>query len=91
MVIVYGYENDKLWFGQVTFRSWFEAFYRNGRSLEVRPIRGYKNYSYFSKGKLYTSIDTCNMTNIKYGADIFSIINFAERNNGGLKTTKPMR
>lgn len=46
-VICYGFENGKLWFGYVTLWSIIASYFRNGRCLEVKPIKGYEKYAYY--------------------------------------------
>ena len=88
-VIVYGYENDKLWFGRVTLRSWLRAFFRNGGLLEVKPIKGYENYAYYPDC-LLTELDYCNIVNFRPNDDPLVAIAWAERNKGGIKTAAPI-
>ena len=88
-VIVYGYENDKLWFGRVTLRSWLRAFFLNGGLLEVKPYKGYENYAYY-RNCLLTELDYCNIVNFHSKENPITAIAWAERNKGGLKTTTPI-
>ena len=46
-VICYGFENGKLWFGYITLKSLVASYFRNGRSLEVKPIKGLERYAYY--------------------------------------------
>lgn len=46
-MICYGFENGKLWFGYVTLWSLIASYFRNGRCLEVKPIKGYEQYAYY--------------------------------------------
>jgi hypothetical protein len=46
-IICYGIEQGKLWFGYVTLKSLIASYFRNGRSLEVKPIKGFENYAYY--------------------------------------------
>ena len=46
-IICYGFENGKLWFGYVTLWSLIASYFRDGRSLEVKPIKHYENYAYY--------------------------------------------
>ena len=66
------------------------AFFVNGRFLEVKPIRGYEEYAYYSK-VLTTSLDWANITNdhLRKKDPIHSIA-WAERRNGGIKTVIPI-
>jgi hypothetical protein len=86
-IIVYGYENDKLWFGRVSLWSWLMAFFINGRLIAVKPIKGYERYAYYPKVML-TSLDGANITNYhpRESSPIHSIA-LAERRKGGIKTT----
>lgn len=88
-VIVYGYENDKLWFGRVTLRSWLRAFFRDGGLLAVKPIKGYEQYAYYSD-VLLTELDYCNITNFRNRCNPIWAIKWAERHKGGIKTTDPI-
>ena len=88
-VIVYGYEKDKLWFGRVTLRSWLRAFFRDGGLLAVKPIKGFERYAYYSD-VLLTELDYCNITNFRNNQSPIWAIAWAERNNGGIKTTDPI-
>lgn len=88
-VIVYGYEKDKLWFGRVTLRSWLRAFFRDGGLLEVKPIKGYEQYAYYSD-ILLAELDYCNITNFHNNRDPLWAVAWAERNKGGIKTTIPI-
>lgn len=89
-IIVYGYENDKLWFGRVSLWSWLMAFFINGRFIAVKPIKGYEKYAYYPKIML-TSLDWANITNdhLRENDPIHSIA-WAERRKGGIKTTVPI-
>ena len=88
-VIAYGFENGKLYFGRVTLRSWFRAFFRNGRMLVVKPIKGYEQYSYYKK-YLCTELNNAKLVNWHYGNDPIKSIQYAERHRGGLKTITPI-
>lgn len=46
-IICYGFENGKLWFGYVTLWSLIASYFRNGRCLEVKPIKDYEQYAYY--------------------------------------------
>lgn len=46
-IICYGIDNGKLWFGYVTLKSLIASYFRNGRVLEVKPIKGFENYAYY--------------------------------------------
>lgn len=61
-LIAYGYENNKLWFGRVTFWSWLMAFFKNGWCLEVRPIKGYEQYAYYSD-MVFVTFNEAHLTN----------------------------
>lgn len=88
MLIAYGYENESLWFGRVTFRSWVEAFFRNGRFLEVKPIKGWEEYAYY-QDYLHIEINHANLTNFTIEKnDPIAMINWAER--GNIKYLKPI-
>ena len=88
-IIAYGFENDKLYFGRVTLCSWLRAFFRNGRMLVVKPIKGYEQYSYY-KNYLCTELNNAKLVNWHYGDDPIKSIQYAERHRGGLKTTTPI-
>ena len=88
-VIVYGFENNKLWFGRVTLWSWLYAFFHDGGFLKVKPIKGYEEYAYYKKG-LCTELSYCKITNFSFHHDPLWAIAYAERNNGGLQTTTPI-
>ena len=47
-IVCYGVENGKLWFGYVTLWSLIASYFRNGRSLEVKPLKGFENYAYYT-------------------------------------------
>ena len=76
-IICYGFENGKLWFGKVTFRSLVRAFFRSGGSFEVKPIKGYEQYSYY-EDRLYTEIGNTKLTNCWIDKDPIRTIAFAE-------------
>lgn len=88
-VIAYNFENDKLYFGRVTLRSWIRAFFRKGGLLEVKPIKGYEQYAYYEK-YLFTELNYTKLVNWHYGDDPIKSIQYAERHNGGLKTITPI-
>ena len=88
-VIVYGFENDRLWFGRVTLWSWLRAFFRDGGLLAVKPIKGYEEYAYYPR-VLLTELDYCNIVNYRCGQSPLFAIHYAERNHGGLKTKKAL-
>lgn len=88
-VIAYGFENDKLYFGRVTLRSWLRVFFRNGGLLVVKPIKGYEQYSYYKK-RLCTELSEAKLVNWHYTDDPIKSIQYAERHKGGLKTTTPI-
>lgn len=46
-IICYGFENGKLWFGYVTLWSLIASYFRDGRFLEVKPIKHYEKYAYY--------------------------------------------
>lgn len=64
-ILVYGFENGKLWFGKVTLWSWFMAGLETGRFVKVKPIKRFEKYAYY-KNHLFTSIDRNNYTNEWY-------------------------
>lgn len=79
MLIAYGYENEKLWFGRVTFKSWLRAFFRDGGLLDVKPIKGYEEYAYY-RDVLRVEISDANLANFRNeDADPIWMINWAEK------------
>ena len=46
-IICYGFENGKLWFGYATLWSLIASYFRNGRCLEIKAIKGYEQYAYY--------------------------------------------
>ncbi len=90
MLIAYGYENEKLWFGKVTFKTWLRAFFRNGGLLEVKPIKGYEEYAYY-RDVLRIEICDANLANFSIeNANPIWMIDWAEKSNGGIKYLKPI-
>lgn len=90
MLVAYGYENEKLWFGKVTLKSWLRTFFRNGGLLEVKPIKNYEEYAYY-KNILYVEICGAHLANFTVkGADPIWMINWSERSNGGIKYVDPI-
>ena len=61
-ILVYGFENDKLWFGKVTLWSWLMAGIKNSRLIKVKPIKGFEKYAYY-KDHLFTFIGHHRFTN----------------------------
>ena len=64
-VLVYGFENGKLWFGRATLWSWLMAGLEIGRFVKVKPIKNFENYSYY-KNYLFTPLDGDRYTNEWY-------------------------
>ena len=62
-IICYGFENGKLWFGRVTLWSWLMAFFIDGRFLEVKPIKGYEEFAYYTEHCLITLPSWSKITN----------------------------
>lgn len=90
MLIAYGYENEKLWFGRVAFKTWLRAFFRNGGLLEVKPIKGYEEYAYY-RDILRVELSDANLANFSIeNANPIWMIDWAEKSNGGIKYLKPI-
>ena len=64
-ILVYGFENGKLWFGKVTLWSWFMAGISSGNFVKVKPIKDFEKYAYY-KNHLFTSIGYHRFTNEWY-------------------------
>ena len=82
-VIVYGFENDKLWFGRPTRRSWRNCFNRAGGMLVVKPIKGFEEYAYYSD-YLNVSFEYCSLTNETSCLDPLTAVLTAERRRTGV-------
>ena len=89
-IIVYGIEGDKLWFGRPTLRSWLNIAFKNGYSLEVKPIKGYEEYAYYPD-RLFTTFDYCSIVTLDLSRTPKSAIYRIEkyRGNRNVESLKP--
>ena len=88
-VIVYGFEDDKLWMGRPTLLSWLYCFFRRGGMLTVKPIKGFENYAYYP-AQLHVSFEYCSLTNEEFGATPLASVFVAEHHKGNdLPPLKP--
>ena len=80
-IIAYGFENDKLWVGRPTLRSWLYCFFHDGGMLQIKPIKGFENYAYYPK-VLAVSFEYCHLTNEVYGMTPIAAVFLSERRRG---------
>lgn len=63
MIICWHIENNKLYFGQVTRRSWHRAIRgKCGYLLEVKPIKGFEKFNYYPDS-LLVELQDAHLTN----------------------------
>jgi hypothetical protein len=63
MVICWHIENNKLYFGKVTRRSWHRAIRgKKGYLLEVKPLKGFEKFNYYPD-KVLTDLEHAHITN----------------------------
>lgn len=64
MIICWTVENNKLYFGKVTRRSWHRAIRgKCGYMLEVKPLKHFETYNYFSDRSVWMDLDRANLIN----------------------------
>lgn len=85
-IIVYGFEDGKLWMGRPTLLSWLYCFFHRGGMLTAKPIKGFEDYAYYPD-QLYVSFEFCNLTNEDLGVTPLASVILAERNRGRDITT----
>ena len=83
-VIVYGFENGKLWMGYPTLMSWVYSFFCRGGMLTITPIKGFENYAYYPK-VLHISFEYCLFTNDSLGETPLASVIIAEKIRTGNK------
>ena len=63
MIICWHIENNKLYFGKVTRRSWYRAIRgKRGYLLEVKPLKGFEKFNYYPD-KVLVELQDAHLTN----------------------------
>lgn len=78
-IIAFGRREDGcIWFGRPTLRSLIKAIFFHGTMLQVKPIKGYEEYAYFTHG-LNVSLEFVHLTNTEFGKTPRDKVLFAMR------------
>lgn len=78
-IIAFGKREDgSIWFGRPTIRSLIRAIFFHDSMLRVKPIKGYEEYAYYTRG-LNTSLEFVYLTNTEIGKTPFEKVLFAMR------------
>jgi hypothetical protein len=80
-IIVYGFNENRLWFGRPTLASWVRCFFCKGARLVVKPIKGWEQFAHYPK-KWGIAFEFANLANEWLDVDPLAAICFSEKCRG---------
>ncbi len=78
-IIVYGFSENRLWFGQPTFASWVSSFFVPNRLLKIKPYKGFEEYFHSVNKYLRISPQFAKFTNFGSCSNPLTAIMIAEK------------
>ena len=80
-ILVYGFKEDRLWFGRPTLRSWVRCFFQNGGMLVVKPVKDWEQFAYYPD-ELHINFQFANLVSEWLDASPLASIVMAEKDKG---------